>query len=400
MEDSNLNETRPTEVEPENTNAVSPGETSPTPAVDEPRKRKRRVWIWWLGLALVALVGITGFSVYLGYQSGIQQRTSFEATQVSQALGEQYALGVQDLEAGRYEVARQRFEYVIELNPNYPGVTEKLAEVLLALNATATPTIVPTPTPVPLTPTPDLRGEAELFAQAEDHLRNEAWTEAIDTLQTLRKKNPEYQAVQVDGMLYLALRNRGVRKIGLGDLEGGIYDLTLAEGFGPLDTEAVSWRTWARYYITGASFWEVDWAQAVYYFEQVAPMTPNMHDGTGWTAAQRYLEAVVEYAEWLEDQKDWCNAEIQYQKALDLGADPSLEEDMEFAAQKCRPPKPKSTDTPAPTPTLEGTQEPTPQETPTPGGDPTPEPSPTATQEPPEEPSPTATQEPSSTPEG
>jgi tetratricopeptide (TPR) repeat protein len=407
MEVESMDETRPMEIGNENGDASPPDEGMPPSELVMPRERRRFPWLRWVLLMVAVLIGITALSAYLGYQSGIRERTQFEATQVAQAVSEQYALGLQDLEAERYEVARQRFEYVIELNPNYPGVTEKLAEVLLALNATATPTPKPTPTPVPITPTPDLRGEAELFAQAEEHIADEEWSEAITTLETLRKKNPAYEAIQVDGMFYLALRNRGVQKIGLGNLEEGIYDLTLAEGFGPLDTEANSWRTWARYYITGASFWGVDWEQAVYYFGQVAPLTPNLHDGRGWTAAQRYLEALINYAEWLEDQKEWCSAEQQYQTALELGADPALEEARQFAAEKCRPPQPQRTQPAAPTPTPEGGETPTPQETPIPTeGTPPPETSPTPGEEtPPPESSPTPsgespTQEPSPTPQG
>jgi len=299
-------------------------------------KRKQLPLGKYLVFGLVILVLIIAISAFLGYKGGIQQRTQLESTQVAQALQEQFELGVKDMEEGRYEIARQRFDYVLQLDPSYPGITEKLAEVLLVLNATATPTIVPTNTPVPITPTPDLRGEEELMAQAKDFLVNKDWSNAIETLENLRKKNPTYKAVEVDDMLYLALRNRGVQKIGLGQLEGGIYDLTLAEGFGPLDTEANNWRTWARYYITGASFWEVDWEQAAYYFEQVAPMMPNMHDGTGWTASQRYLEALLKYANWLEDQKRWCDAEIAYQKAYEYSGDESLVEVIETVADKCR----------------------------------------------------------------
>jgi len=335
MENENLDETHPTEVDQGD---LSLEDTQATP-VEAPKKRRGISWFWWLLIAVLILVGVVAGSGYLGYQEGIGRRTDFETNQLAQAVKEQYDLGVQDIEAKRFEIARQRFEYVIQLDPDYPGVTDRLAEVMLAQNATATMTPVPpTPTTTPtiaFTPTPDLRGEAELFAQAEDYMVNQEWDEAIETLELLRKKNPEYNAIDVDGMLYLSLRNRGAYKIGSGDLELGIYDLSLAEGFGPLDTEANGLRTWARYYITGASFWEVDWGQAAYYFSQVYPMTPNMHDGTGWSAAQRYLEAVVHYSEYLVEQEDWCAAEEQLLIALELGADSSLNEVLDLASIKC-----------------------------------------------------------------
>lgn len=304
----------------------------------KPKRKKRASWIWWTLLALSILIAVVAISGLLGYWNGIRIRQAFEATQVASVVDEYFNLGIQNMGEGRYFVAKQQFEYVIQLDPSYPGVTEKLAQVMLIMNATATPTPAPTATatPIPVTPTPDTRGEAEIFAQAEDYIKNEEWSAAIETLETLRKLNPEYQAIDIDGKLYLCLRQRGVEKISEGNLEGGIYDLSLAERFGILDTEADSWRTWAQYYIRGASFWEVDWSQAVYYFEQVAPMFPNMHDGTFWTASQRYQEALTEYAKQLEAQEYWCDAEEQYIKLQNLTGDPSLDETIAIVADNCR----------------------------------------------------------------
>jgi len=300
--------------------------------------RKRVSWIWWLLLGILALVGVVTISGLFGYWNGIQIRQAYEATQVALVADEQFNLGVQNLEDGRFYIAQQHLKYVLELNPNYPGIIDKLTEVELILNTTATSTPAPTATstPVPITPTPDSRGEAELFAQAEDFIRNEDWTAAIETLETLRKRNPEYRAVDIDGMLYLCLRQRGVQKISEGNLEGGIYDLSIAERFGILDTEADSWRTWSQYYIRGASFWEVDWYQAVFYFEQVAPMFPNMHDGSFWTASQRYKEALTQYAEALVLKESWCEAEEQYIKLRDYTGDESLNETIDILADDCR----------------------------------------------------------------
>jgi len=283
-------------------------------------------------LGLILVLGVSGF---LGYQNGIARRTNQESFQLAVAVAEQYELGVLDIEAGRYEVARQRFEYVLGLDPIYPGVTDRLAEVLIILNATATPTPALLPTAIEATPTPDSRAEEDLFTQAESYVASEEWSLAIETLEMVRKKNPEYRSVDIDGMIYLSLRQRGVQKISLGNLEGGIYDLALAESFGILDTEADSWRTWASFYITGASYWNVDWAQAVYYFEQVVAMTPNLHDGSGWTAAQRYMDALNGNAQLLESEGRWCELDDIYDKAYQYTGDPAYQELFLTAQDKC-----------------------------------------------------------------
>jgi hypothetical protein len=182
-----------------------------------------------------------------------------------------------------------------------------------------------------------MRGEQDLFDQGQQYMFNSDWTNAINTLLLLRKTNPDFHMVDIDGMLYLALRNRGIDKISKeADLEGGIYDLTLAERFGPMDTEAQGFLNWTKLYITGASFWEIDWGQAAYYFGQVAPHLPNLRDGSGWTAQERYRISIGKYAEILANARDWCKAEEQYAIALSLGYDSQLEQDYNTVAKRCK----------------------------------------------------------------
>jgi tetratricopeptide (TPR) repeat protein len=287
----------------------------------------------WTLLGILALILIAAASAAAGYRSGILQRQRAEATQVAGSLQTQYELALQEMEAGQYNRAKQRLEYIIKINPGYPGVTEKLADVLLSANSTATPTIAPTPT---LTPTPDTRGVDEKFSQAQQLLTNGDWSGTIETLLNLRKADPNFQPVVIDGMLYTALRNRGRDKIlQSSDLEGGIYDLTLAERFGPIDVDSKSYQTWAELYLRGASFWELDWSQAVYYFAQVAPAMPNLRDGSGLTATERYRQSLAGYGETFAKEEDWCNAAAQYEAALAVGTDEKLQAKYDEAVQKC-----------------------------------------------------------------
>lgn len=338
-----LAETIPMQVPSE---ASSPGATPflptqpvlvqpPEPAPAQPKEQKgSRAWIWWSLLGIFVLLLIALGSVYLGYQSAIQKRLGFQSTQVAAQAQAQFDLAVQDQLEGRYDLARQRFEYVMQIDPNFPGITEKLAEVIVAMISTATPTIAPTPT---LTPTPDLRGREELFTQAQASLMAGDWTTTIDTLLILRKRDPTFMAVKVDGMLFTALRNRGVDKIArMADLEGGTYDLALAERFGPLDVEARNWRAWATLYVRGASFWDVDWAQAVYYFGQLVQIAPNLVDGSGYTAFERNILALLGYGDWYARQGMYCEAQQQYDAALSVRDDPVARPTAEFAAQKCQ----------------------------------------------------------------
>jgi tetratricopeptide (TPR) repeat protein len=256
----------------------------------------------------------------------------------------------------RFEAARQRLEWIIEWNPAFPGVTDLLAEAMYQMSITATPTLAPTPTPIPATPTPDTRGIEKLFSDAQQAYLGGNWSLAIETLLTLRKHDNAFNAVQVDDMLYVALRYRGVDKIkGSGktdatitevDLEGGMYDLALAEDFGPLDTEALKYRRWAQWYIAGLSFWNVDWKRAVDYFSQVANEAPYLVDVNNWPAIERYRYALIKYGDQLAAKGDCAGASEQYQKALNLGPNAALEPTATAVASGCGPSETQVTETP------------------------------------------------------
>lgn len=321
------------------------------------RSRPKRAFPWrWALTALLLLSAATVTGALIGYLTGQSARQVKVRQEADQSLSQQYQLVDQDLQAGRYEMARQRLEYVISLNPAYPGATDKLVQVLSILYATATP-LPPTPTVAP-TSTPDLRPVQELFRQVETFISQSNWGSAIDHILSLRKQDPNYKVTRLDGWLYLALRNLGVDKIlNQGDLEGGLYDLTLVENFGPLDGEAETARQWARLYIIGNSFWEAYPEQAVYYFAQLAAAAPQLHDSSGWTALDRYRAALIQYGDALAQKEDWCGAQTQYELALSIRSDSSLTEAAKNAAEQCSPSTstPESTQTPTPTMTASPT---------------------------------------------
>lgn len=335
---------------------------------------------------LIGLAVLMG--ALMGFSSVAQTRQHQANVEKMVAISEQFQLAGEDLTAGRYEIARQRLEWVISQDPNFPGANQRMVEVLAILYATATPTPKPTETQVPATPTltttPDMQPLKDLMDRAHVNITAGDWDAAIDAIINLRGLDPTYQVVQVDRMLYLALRQRGVDKIlNHGDLEGGSYDLALAERFGPLDAEANNVREWARIYQYGSAFWGADPKTAVYYFSQVAAAAPYLNDGTGWTAIERYRAVLIQYGDQLANQGDWCNAESQYRLALSIRGDQTVSSTADYAAYQCNPPTatptltptatitPTLTETPAPSWTSQPTDLPPASETPSPGLTPT-----------------------------
>ncbi len=127
---------------------IPPSETPSEPG-ETPRHNRR--WILWSIVAVLLLILIAAGSAYAGYNSAVEERIKNQTSQMANVAANQYILAQQDIALGSYDRARQRLEYVIQIDPNYPGAAEQLASVLTQMRITATPTLAPTP---PHTPTP------------------------------------------------------------------------------------------------------------------------------------------------------------------------------------------------------------------------------------------------------
>ncbi|MBL8078054.1 MAG: hypothetical protein JNM55_08850 [Anaerolineales bacterium] len=339
--------TQPIEPQP-----VKKDDTQP---IKPPKKPSR-----WKSIltGIVGVLVIFGLAGYGGYGAGVGDRVAADEAIVSKQVTEQYQFALVDIQFGRYESARQRLEFIISKDPDYPGAAAKLTEVLVLSS-------IPTPTPSPtLTPTPDFSGAESAYQRAQQLILAQDWAGALGALDTIRKLDPTYKTAQVDGMYYFALRNYGVDLLTKqGNLEGGIYQLTLAERFGPLDRSAEGLREGARLYITGASFWELDWSQAVTYFTQVGLGWPSLWDGT-MTASQRLYEASMRYGDDLFEQQQYCSAYEQYKVASGIGQlDNTAAENSAQAYVACYPATPTLE---LPTATIPPVVVDTPTETPTP----------------------------------
>ncbi len=297
---------------------------------------KQLTWLQWIFLGAVLLTAAMSAGLAFGYVSGSQDREENLKLAIASDIQIQYDLGLQDFEAGNYALARQRFDYVLQQNPNFPGVVDKLAETLLRLSEPVvqiTDVVLPTPTP---SPTPDTRQADELYLQIEQHFSNQEWKALVDAIVALRDIDPLYRAVEVDRMLFLGLRFSGIEKIlDDGNLEGGLYDLARVERFGPIDSQARIYQEWARLYQIGVSFWGVFPEKSVYYFSQLASAAPYLRDFSGIFAKDRYRMALLQYGDYLTQTGEWCLAIEQYNLAQTLVEDQGLQPTMIYAEDQC-----------------------------------------------------------------
>ncbi|MDY6872654.1 MAG: hypothetical protein SVR81_01625, partial [Chloroflexota bacterium] len=110
-----------------------------------------------------------------------------------------------------------------------------------------------------------------------------------------------------------------------------------------------------------------DWSQVTYYFGQLYTALPNLRDGTGMTATERYRQGLLNYGTQLANAEKYCQAQEYFNKAMGIAADPEAQPTAQWVADKCwqqqNPPTEAPPEvTPTPTggaPTEAPTEEPT-----------------------------------------
>ena len=318
-------------------------------------KKSSIVWVkpkFIIPITILFIFITISISSYSGFQTGATEKNVYSKATVQAQLIDEYFLALEEIEDGFYDRAIQRLSYVYDQDPSFDLAFDKWVEIQAIMNATATPTLVP-PTPTP-TPTRSTHDQAELFAQAEQQLAEDNWSGMIDTLAYLRMIDPEYMQTEVDGMMYVALIARGsYRIVYLGELQKGLYDFTLAEQFGPLSYNSLSYREWARYYLIGNGFWMAAPDTAAYYYGQVVNMAPNLRDTTGMTAFNRYWQSLIQHADNMATQSDWCEAQNYYDQAMNAQNDSSIQPTAVYVGQQCLYLTATATPFPTATPTVD-----------------------------------------------
>lgn len=353
--------TQPSKRSPTAPTRPQPGGQPPRPPQKNQRARRQRfAWLRapWAAIALwlvAALLLVSSASAAFGWSEG---RAVMHATATMQAgmyMLEQYNLAMEDMAAGRYDLARQRLEFIYQQNQRFLDTGVKLIEVLQILQSTPEAPTAAAMQPTP-SPTVDPRPKEQLMQAARQSFVAREWSTVIDALLALRKADPNYFTADVDGMLYAALRNRGVQEITqLGLFEPGLYDFSLAENFGPLDAQANNYRQWARLYLYGNAFWLAYPQDAAYYYGQLVGMAPDLRDAQGNSAFYRYWQSLVHWADQLAKDESWCDSSEAYQQALAARNDAALQPTAEHAYIQCLGPSETPTATATATRTPTGT---------------------------------------------
>lgn len=275
------------------------------------------VWGWTrgLGTAVILLflifVSIGGTGVY----HGLQKRAALRR----EAASQHYARGMAHIQADRYELAIAEFEMALQLDPLVQGAQVRLVEAQRRL--------LPTPTP---TPQPEAPLTEQLYAQGLSCYDNGDWEGALDALEELRAVEPEYEAKQVEAMLYDIFYQRGQALAAEDRLEEALRSFDQALTWRPESESALEQRGRLSLYLTGLGFWEADWARATEIFAQLYGMDAGYRD-----VADRLYRAHLAHGDYTAEKGEWCLAEAQYAEALALQAVTTVQEKRAEASERC-----------------------------------------------------------------
>jgi hypothetical protein len=213
-------------------------------------------------------------------------------------------------------------------NPDNPGDSDMLNETGDLVYSTEIPLLESTKTMIAER---DFLTISERLSVIRISYDNQEWQNVISNIDMLKASNVDYDRDLLDGILFVALRNRGMQLIEDGDLELGLADLEHAEQMTGLDEVANQRRRWAYLYLSASMFWDINWKIVVdnlYILHQIAP---NFRDTSNklWKARTYYGMALLEVEE-------YCLAEEQFAFALSMKQKASIADKLlEESSDNC-----------------------------------------------------------------
>jgi len=279
-----------------------------------------------LSIIAVLVVGLC-IMAYAGYKVGTAQNKMVAATAMAREVAVQYDLASKNIDMGQYKMAVERLEFVVNVEPNYAGATDLLDQTRTKLDTTAIPIVEPTKVIIAIQ---DSMTSEESLSIIRTAYSDQEWQNVISNIDSLKASGASYDGDVVDGILFVALRNRGIQRIEVGDLELGLADLEHAEQITALDEVANQRRRWASLYQSASTFWDINWTIVIDNLIILHQIAPNFRD----TSSKLWAARTV-YGEVLLQQEDYCLAEEQFAFALEIKSETSLNDKLIESSTNC-----------------------------------------------------------------
>ena len=277
------------------------------------------------GIALLVVL-IVGLIAVAAVYFGLRDREQVQARQAESYYeqGEAYML------EGQYELAIAAYDQALMLSPDHPFAALRREEATALLSGVPTPTLV--------------EQEASVEELWQEHLGYVAaadWLQVVATAEQIMLRDPAYQRQALDDNLYGAFLALAQRAIEEDRMEEAHRYLSRALDLRPDDPQAIHLQNLARLYADGLRFFGADWAVAIDRFGALYTLDPEFKD-----VSTRLRAAYIAYGQQLADDGAWCEAATQFELALELATDASLEALAADAASECEAARTEEAQTP------------------------------------------------------
>ena len=171
-----------------------------------------------LSTVCIALT-IVSLSVVAGYRDELKDIQTEDAQSLQEEAAFQYERGLEDEAAGRFELAQGRYIWIATRLPNYRDISQRLAnlDVALSITPSSTPTDIPeatlepTSTPTPeATPTTEQPPIVSYYSDGERAFNFRRFEDAIEWLDAVIVTDPSYRRFEVDQMLFESLSEQAM----------------------------------------------------------------------------------------------------------------------------------------------------------------------------------------------
>lgn len=166
-----------------------------------------------MGVTACMCISVMVLSAVAGYRDELGDIQTEDAQSIVGTATVQYALALENIESGLYELAYTRLLWISTESPNYLDVNQRIQEVAMVMSYTPrpepSPTLTLTAMPSPSataenTATPDTQSVEALFSQAQRYINFRYYEEAIETLYVVKAIDPSYRSNEVDQLLFQA----------------------------------------------------------------------------------------------------------------------------------------------------------------------------------------------------
>jgi TolB protein len=302
--------------------------------------RRPRAWLWTLIAALVlVLLAVTVLVLgVVGFYDGLKDR----ARASRQFAQEHYALGVERMESGEYELAIAEFDLAMRYDSNLRDAQTRLLEAKELARAQAPPTS-------------EARQDASasLYRQAVTHYESGELGQAVSVLDDLRGLDADHQRENVETMLTTAHYQLGldaVREDRLDDAKAHFEAVQIYQADAVTGEKAQEQLNLLNLYTAALNHWERDWSATIQALNGLFALAPGYKD-----VQLRLHDAYTYRAQEYADEEDWCRASDEYAAAVQIFPLEATVDRRDDAAIGCQtinevaPPVPASRPTALPT---------------------------------------------------